>query len=250
MAYNHFAYWYDAFNTEADYDALVRCLVDTLKAHGIAGGLVADLGCGTGEVSLRLAEAGYELIGVDASAEMLSVFQNKLMLAGREDVLLLCQKLENLDLFGTLKAAVSTFDTLNHLSPDALRAAIERIALFLEPDGLFIFDVNTPYKHEHILGNRCFEFAAEGDERLCCRWENRYRPESGTVDVKVEGSLDGQKLFSECFCEYAYPPQQLKALLSSAGLHAVSMQDGEDFGPARPDSPRLLFAAVKNARKP
>ena len=70
MAYEAFAGVYDAFNEDADYDALFRYVCGVLRAHGVEDGIVADLGCGTGELTLRLAAAGYDMIGVDLSPEL------------------------------------------------------------------------------------------------------------------------------------------------------------------------------------
>ena len=121
MAYNEFAYFYDEFNGEADYDALYGYITDELKAHGITGGILADLGCGTGDLTLMLTQAGYDVIGIDRSEEMLSVLREKadeLGLTGR--LLLLKQDLLDLDLYGTIRAAVSTFDTYSHIGPQEI----------------------------------------------------------------------------------------------------------------------------------
>lgn len=77
MAYNEFAYFYDEFNGEADYDALYSQIHTKLEAHGIHDGIVADLGCGTGELTLMLTQAGYDMIGIDQSEEMLCVVRDK-----------------------------------------------------------------------------------------------------------------------------------------------------------------------------
>ena len=98
MAYNEFAYFYDEFNGEADYDALYAHIHAKLKEHGIQDGILADLGCGTGELTLMLTQAGYDMIGIDQSEEMLCVVRDKaeqLGLSGR--LLLLRQDLLKLD---------------------------------------------------------------------------------------------------------------------------------------------------------
>ena len=150
MAYNEFAYFYDEFNGEADYDALYRYITAELQAHGIRDGILADLGCGTGDLTLMLTQAGYDVIGIDRSEEMLSVLREKadeLGLTGR--LLLLRQDLLELDLYGTIRAAVSTFDTFNHI-PD-LDTAIANAGFFMEKGGVFLYDMNTPYKHQNVL---------------------------------------------------------------------------------------------------
>ena len=129
MAYEAFAGVYDAFNEDADYDSLFRYVCGVLRAHGVEDGIVADLGCGTGELTLRLAAAGYDMIGVDLSPEMLSVLREKAWETGQEGLLLLCQDIAELDLYGTVRAAVSTFDTFNHIGPaEKFRRALCRTA--------------------------------------------------------------------------------------------------------------------------
>ncbi len=172
MAYNEFAYFYDEFNGEADYDALYAHIHAKLKEHGIQDGILADLGCGTGELTLMLTQAGYDMIGIDQSEEMLCVVRDKaeqLGLSGR--LLLLRQDLLKLDLYGTIRGAVSTFDTFNHI-PD-LDTAIANAGFFMEKGGVFLFDMNTPYKHRNVLGDNAFTFE---EEDAACVWRNHYAP--------------------------------------------------------------------------
>ena len=94
MAYNEFAYFYDEFNGEADYDALYEQIRQELNAHDIRDGILADLGCGTGELTLMLTQAGYDMIGIDQSEEMLCVVRDKaeqLGLSGKLLLLLRCR---------------------------------------------------------------------------------------------------------------------------------------------------------------
>ena len=143
MAYNEFAYFYDEFNGEADYDALYSHIHSQLEAHGIRNGILADLGCGTGELTLMLTQAGYDMIGIDQSEEMLCVVRDKaeqLGLSGR--LLLLRQDLLKLDLYGTIRGAVSTFDTFNHI-PD-LDTAIANAGFFMEKGGGYEHTLQAP----------------------------------------------------------------------------------------------------------
>ena len=179
MAYNEFAYFYDSFNGDADYDALYRHIQAELDAHGIRDGILADLGCGTGELTLMLAQAGYDMIAIDQSEEMLCVVRDKadqLELTGR--LLLLEQDLCSLDLYGTIRGAVSTFDTFNHLPQ--LDAAIANAGFFMEKGGVLLFDMNTPYKHREVLGNNTFTFA---DGQAGCVWRNRLEEDGRRVRI-------------------------------------------------------------------
>lgn len=93
MAYNEFAYFYDEFNGEADYDALYEQIRQELNAHDIRDGILADLGCGTGELTLMLTQAGYDMIGIDQSEEMLCVVRDKAEQLGLSGKLLLCSRI-------------------------------------------------------------------------------------------------------------------------------------------------------------
>ena len=243
MAYNEVAYFYDEFNGEADYEALYAQVKARLDAHGISSGILADLGCGTGELTLMLAQAGYDMIGIDQSEEMLCVVRDKAEQLGLSGGLLLLQQdLCALDLYGTIRGAVSTFDTLNHI-PD-LDKAIANAAFFMEKGGVFLFDMNTPYKHQAVLGENVFTFEEE-DAR--CVWRNHYDPDARRVTITVD--IDYQETgehFHEEFFEYTYTLEEIKAALEKNGFTLESVCDGESFGPLTEESERYFFCAVKN----
>lgn len=242
MAYNEFAYFYDEFNGEADYDALYTKIQDALNAHGIRDGIIADLGCGTGELTLMLTQAGYDTIGIDQSEEMLCVVRDKAEQLGLSGgLLLLRQDLLQLDLYGTIRAAVSTFDTLNHI-PD-LDRAIANAGFFMEKGGVFLFDMNTPYKHRAVLGDNAFTFEEE-DAR--CVWQNHYDETKKQVEITVDIEyLTTGECFHEEFCEYTYTREEVEAALSRCGFRLEWACDGESFGPLTDESERTLFCAVK-----
>ena len=245
MAYNEFAYFYDEFNGEADYDALYGYITDELKAHGITDGILADLGCGTGDLTLMLTQAGYDVIGIDRSEEMLSVLREKadeLGLTGR--LLLLKQDLLDLDLYGTIRAAVSTFDTFSHIGPqENFEKAIRKAAYFMERGGVFIFDLNTPYKHQNVLGENVFTFE---EEDASCVWRNHYSAADRRVEIRVD--IDYRETgehFHEQFYEYTYDLDTIRAALEKHGFALESVCDGESFGPLTDESERYFFCAVK-----
>ena len=243
MAYNEFAYFYDSFNEDADYDALYRHIKAELENHGIHSGILADLGCGTGELTLMLAQDGYDMIAIDQSEEMLCVVRDKadqLELTGR--LLLLEQDLCHLDLYGTIQGAVSTFDTFNHLP--ALDEAIANAGFFMEKGGVLLFDMNTPYKHQKVLGNNTFTF--EGEEAGCV-WRNQLEDGGRRVRIALDitDEENGER-FHEEFCEYTYSLDEIRATLERHGFTLESVCDGETFGPLTDTSERYFFCAVKN----
>ena len=242
MAYNEFAYFYDEFNGEADYDALYAHIHKELDAHGIRDGILADLGCGTGELTLMLTQAGYDMIGIDQSEEMLCVVRDKAEQLGLSGgLLLLRQDLLKLDLYGTIRGAVSTFDTFNHI-PE-LDKAIANAGFFMEKGGVLLFDMNTPYKHQNVLGENVFTFE---EEDASCVWRNHYSAADRRVEISVD--IDYRETgehFHEAFSEYSYALDTVCALLEKYGFAVAKVADGESFGPVRGDSPRWIITAVK-----
>lgn len=245
MAYNGFAWFYDEFNVRADYDALYQYVLGQLQEHDIRDGILADLGCGTGDLTLMLAQAGYDMIGVDLSEEMLAVLRQKAETLGiGQGLLLLHQDLLQLDLYGTIRAAVSTFDTFNHIGPaPRFYEAVSRAGFFMEKGGVFLFDLNTPYKHRQVLANNSLTLEAPD---AVCHWQNRYEPAAGRVDISLD-ILDTEtgEHWAESFPEYSYSLEEVRAALTRAGFALECVRDGEDFGPLRPDSQRMILTAIK-----
>ncbi len=244
--YNEFAYFYDQLNGAANYRRLHRFVRSRFHRHGLKKGIVADLGCGTGTLSLALAKDGYDLLAVDVSEDMLEVLADKLAyrprLAGR--VQLLRQDLTELDLFGTVQGAVSTFDTLNHIGPlPRLEAALYSAAFFMDEGAVFIFDMNTPYKHQHILADSTY--TVETPEAVC-EWSNRYQPDipATRITVRTVRSATGE-VFEEEFTEYSYTVDQVCAICEKVGLAVLEVRDGESFRALGPKSQRMIFVTQK-----
>lgn len=244
-AYGLFASYYDALNGDADYDKLEGVVCGILQEHGIRDGIVADLGCGTGELTLRLAKQGYDMIAIDASPDMLNVLRDKMADSNQEGILLLCQQLEELDLFGTMRAAVSTFDTFNHLPPPALEKCLKRTALFMEQDGILVFDMNTQYKHEKVLADHLFVAESDRLPGLICEWENSLKLEDKCTDIYLEFKENNKLIFSEQFTEYYYLTNDLMDILEGAGFRIEAVLDGETFAQLTDESQRILIAAKK-----
>ncbi|WP_367925989.1 class I SAM-dependent methyltransferase, partial [uncultured Ruthenibacterium sp.] len=239
-----FADVYDAFNEDADYLALHSALKKRLDAFNIRDGILIDLGCGTGDLTLLLAQDGYDMIGVDLSDEMLSILREKAEEKGVHNLLLLCQDLTELDLYGTVRAAVSTFDTLNHIGPfSQFSKALKRAALFVEPGGIVLFDMNTPFKHKQVLGNQVFELEAED---VFCTWSNHLDEKNHLTDIQIE-IIDKETATREVelFQEYYYTMPEIEMACQQAGLQIIEVCDGENFGALRPDSERYLITALK-----
>lgn len=248
MSYGVFSEFYDALTANVSYDTVAQVLSSLLTRYGKSRGLLLDLACGTGSVSVRLAKKGYEVIGVDLSPEMLSEAQNKAYSAG-QNILFLCQDMTKLDLYGTVDAAVCTLDGLCHLpDEESVFAALQKVSLFMNPGGVFLFDVNSVYKHRAVLGNNTFVYDTDD---VYCVWQNTLLSDGVTVQMDLDffepvSDAGDYVRQSERFTERAYPRETLEAMLKKAGFTVLDVFDGYSEKPAHDTSERLLFAVRKD----
>ena len=247
MAYGPgFARVYDKFTEEADVQARADYLFSLLSRFGVTGGILLDLACGTGKLSEAFIKKGFDVIASDESDGMLWEAQRRLSSYGKK-ALLIRQDMRELDLFGTVNACVCSQDSVSHLlsEEDVLRV-FERVSLFTEPGGVFIFDVNTEYKHREVLGDKTFVYEDENDFLV---WQNEYDETDGTVGMLIDvfSGTDGGKYerFSQEIVERAYPVQTLTELLYRSGFSAVRVFGDRKTTPPEPTEERIYFAAVK-----
>ncbi len=225
--YQSFAGFYDALMQEADSEGRALFYDRLIKEHSlIEARTLLDLASGTGNLTFIFARLGYDITAVDISEEMLlRAFEKKLAL-GDQNVLLLCQDMTELDLNDTVDAAVCSLDGINHLTDycDILKV-FERVSLFLNKGGVFVFDANTPYKHKHVLANNCYRFDLD---ELYCVWQNNLYADNivgmelDFFQKRPDGSYNR---FSDYFEERAYTGEELVSAAEKAGLELVSQID-------------------------
>jgi len=244
--YGGFARMYDALMTDAPYE-IWAAYIDGLLGEWFKGAtdtpLVLDLACGTGNITLRLAKAGYDLIGVDASEDMLAEAQRKAY-EEKAKILFLAQDMRELDLYGTIDAAVCVCDGMNYiLTPEDLLTVFKRVRLFLNPGGVFIFDMNTEYKFKELLKDSVFEDQGNNGESYV--WENHYDPHTMINEYRMLFYTMGEgEPFTELHRQRAYPPADICNMLMEAGFSAVSMRDGYSGEPFKEDCVRVVFIAA------
>ncbi len=249
MSYEDFAEVYDSLQAEVDYVGRAEYLIELFKEYDRLPTLLLDVACGTGGFSLQFAKKGIDVIGADPSPEMLGKAREKLTEKGIE-ALLLCQSAEELDLYGTVDGAICCLDSLNHIIDAAeLKRSIARIALFLEPQRLFIFDVNTEYKHTKVLSNSVF---VKETEDCFCVWRNSECDADGIVDISLDfftENEDGSFNRSyEDFSERAYSIDYLEECIKSAGLETLAVLGDMSFGEPTDTEERMIFVTrrIKN----
>ena len=173
-AYTSFAVVYDTFMDNVPYEEWGEYLHGLLLEYGVEDGLILDLGCGTGTMTEILASKGYDMTGVDFSEEMLDIAMQKRTKSGH-DILYLMQDMREFELYGTVRAIVSVCDSMNYLTEDGDLEQVFRLANnYLDPGGLFIFDMNTEYKYREMLGDQTI---AEERENCSFIWDNYYYEE-------------------------------------------------------------------------
>ena len=229
-AYDFLAGYYDAFQQDldpvkwADYVVYLTERYGKFKGDGENGKpLLCDLGCGTGLVTCELSKRGFDTIGVDNSPAMLDQARSR---AGKNTkILWLSQDMTRLDLFGSVDVFVSLLDTVNHITdPKALDRLFKSFRNFLNPGGLFIFDLASG-KHfrETLAGNFFYSI----DDDFAVLWENDYDERSclNTASLTMFGTEDGEN-YSRCdedITERYYTDETVRSLAQKYGLEVAGV---------------------------
>lgn len=272
-AYTDFASVYDIFMDQTPYREWADFLADTIERYGIskpAGGnvpaslpdggeggeilrserdLVLDLGCGTGTLTELLYQKGYDMIGVDNSEEMLGTALAKREMSGSE-ILYLCQDMRELDLYSTVGTVVSVCDCVNYLLEDEdVEETFAQVNNYLHPGGLFIFDFNTLYKYEKVIGNATI---AENREDCSFIWENYYHEDEMineydlTIFVKEDNGLF--RRFTENHFQRGYTLEEMLKFVEEAGMEVIFTLDADTHEKPGESSERI-YVAARECRK-
>ncbi|MBR5513636.1 MAG: class I SAM-dependent methyltransferase [Ruminococcus sp.] len=243
--YSVFARYYDSLTANIDYKKRACYFHDIISRFKTTeGSILLDLACGTGSISEEMAKIGYDVIGVDYSDEMLGIALDKKFDSGL-NIQYLCQDMRRLDLYGSMDITVCALDSINHLnSISDVKKVFKNVALFSKPDGLFIFDINTLYKHRNILANNTFTYETD---RVFCVWENTLVPETDEVKMNLEFfELEENGFYSrssDSFSEKAYSEESIEALLEECGFELLAKFGDDTFSPPACNSQRIVYAA-------
>ncbi|MBO5040569.1 MAG: class I SAM-dependent methyltransferase [Clostridia bacterium] len=241
MSYSAIAECYDALNSHVDYEAFASFLNREIRAGGISdGSIVLDLACGTGNITLPLLKCGYDMIGVDLSGDMLNIARNK---KGGDKVLWLCQDMRSFELYGTVGAVVCCLDSINYLtSRNGLSKCFSLVHNYLDPNGIFIFDVNTPYKFEHIYGNNHYILEDDG---IYCGWQNYFDKKSGLCDFELsffyENGDGSYTRLDETQTERCYSIKTVTDLLIKNGFEIIKIISDFEGSPLKDTDERAYF---------
>ena len=240
--YHSFSQFYDNLTFNVDYKKRADYIQSVLSLYGHPWGLTLDLACGTGTLTLELKTRGVDIFGIDGSYDMLSIAMEKAAEQGL-DVLFLCQEMERLDLYGTIDTCICTLDSLNHITDQKkLQRAFDRVALFMNSGGYFVFDMNTVYKHREILGNNTFVYDTD---QVFCVWQNSLK-ENNIVNIELDLFEREDGVYyrqSEHFKERAYETDEVKRMLAQAGFTVRAVYADMTTEPLKENSDRAVFVA-------
>ena len=230
-----YALHYDRFSG-ADYASYAAFFMEAAVALREA----LDLGCGAGGLSAVLAGAGLDMVGLDVSPEMLSVARAK---PENRDVLLLCQDMRELELYGTVQGAVSAYDCLNYLgSLSELSDVLALLHNYIEPGGVFVFDVNTPARYERVYADNCFCFEDDGALLV---WRNEYAPKSRRNRMELtlfaRRADGGYDRFDDVAVQRCFSLPRIERAAVQAGFAVCGVFGGTDFSALTAESEKAFF---------
>ncbi len=251
--YGVMAEFYDSINGSLDYKAIADFCENTLLEFSKEKpSLILDAACGTGIISVELAQRGYDMTGVDISPEMLSRARERASEAGLDGkILFLCQDLSDIDLYGTVDAVICTLDSINHITDkNALSRFFSLLhRCYLIPEGIFIFDINTPYKFENVYGIN--DFILE-DEGMYCGWQNYFDRENGLANFYLtvfrdngDGTYTREETEQE---ERCYSMGEMKDMLNKTGFDILAVYSDFEKSPALDSDERWYFVCKNRAK--
>lgn len=241
-SYQGFASLYDALTFDVDYAAMADFVTKHLRRHAISDGLILDLACGTGTLTLELAARGYEMLGADASADMLIEARKK---PGADHILFLNQPMEGFELYGTVDAVVCALDSLNYLTdPAALTKCFALCANYLNPGGLFIFDVNSEYKFQQQLGQQTYSYETDS---VFYVWDNDYDPTTRLCNLYLtffsEEASGLYRRIDEVHTQRFYDDEEIHTALQQAGFSLLARYDNYSDKLPEDKTQRIVYIA-------
>lgn len=239
--YEGFAEVYDTYMQDIPYDAWTAYIQRIWEHFGLKPRLVCDLACGTGNMTVRLAEKGYDMIGIDLSDAMLTKAREK----SPQNVLYLNQDMREFELYGTVDSIICLCDSINYITDkDDLLKVFKLANNYLDPKGLFIFDINTIHKFRDIMADNSY---SESNENSAYTWENYYDEDERINEFYTNFFIEQEnglyKRFEEFHYEKGYTIEEISKLIEQSGLKLLGIFDELTLTPPTKDSSRIYFVA-------
>ncbi len=242
MSYGIFASYYDLLTGNVDYKKYAERISELARENGIRSGKLVDLACGTASLSLELEKLGFSVTGIDLSCDMLTYAAQKKYSSGSK-INLVQQDMAALSLPGKADVFVCSLDALNHLDCfEFVKMTFRQVAKYLNKNGLFIFDMNTVYKHKYVLADNVF---VHDTDEVFLTWQNEYndmeRSVLITLDFFVPDEEENYIRYSESFKEYAYETDKIVKAIDECGLELRAMYDDLSYESPSDETQRILY---------
>jgi len=241
--YSNLAYVYDKLMYDVNYKEWADYIEKIFEVNNIKPSLVLDLGCGTGSFCLEMDKRGYDMIGIDSSVDMLSCAKDKSI---DRDILYLNQDMTDFELYGTVDAIVCLMDSINYLIyKKDIKKVLALVKNYLNPGGLFIFDINTPYKFKNIFKDNVFYDVSEDITYI---WQNSFDAKKGLCEFDLTIFVkdgDSYKRYDEIHYERCYEIEDLKRMVIGSGLELLNVYDSLKLSSPSKNSQRVFFVCRK-----
>ncbi len=238
-AFSMLAEGYDRYNS-ADFDGYLAFFKECIRRFSdIPVKEVLDMGCGTGELTRRLAESGYDVCAFDCSADMLMQAREK---CDGLDVAFSMQDMRDFELYGTVQATLCSYDCINYLE-DGLTECLSLVNNYTERGGIFVFDVNTEYRYKEVFGDSSYVYE-DGDDMLV--WQNYYNEKTRRCRFYLTQFTENGGAYErsdEVQTQRYYSLQSIKRALAVCGFRLCAVYGGTDFSPLTATSEKAYIIA-------
>lgn len=238
MAYNEFAYIYDRLmHADIDYRKWCDYIENLFDMYGCVPDSVCELACGTGNITSILERRGYDMCGVDLSADMIEVARRKVRRSK-----LICENMASFKPHKKFDAFICMIDGINYvIAPKSVYEVFSNVKQSLNENGVFIFDVSSRYKLKNIIGDETF---IHSEHDLFYSWQNRYIDRYNISDMYLNFFVErggGYERFEERHLQRAYSEKELRCLLKKAGFNVIDVYDELSYDSPKKKSERLVF---------
>lgn len=243
--YGKFAYIYDELMQDVDYLKWANYVEEIIIENNSECKKILELACGTGNVTIPMAQKGYNIVGVDISQDMLTIAKNK-SIEKNLNLLFIEQNMVELKLKEKFDTILSMCDGMNYITDiNDLIQVFQNAYDVLEDEGLFVFDISSYYKIKNILGNNTF---GENLDDLSYMWENYFDEESSIINMDLTFFIKDGKYYrkeEEYHVQKAYKEKEIIEELAKIGFKEIEVYDGFTFNKSKNDSERVFFKAKK-----
>ncbi|MFO7294392.1 MAG: class I SAM-dependent methyltransferase [Caldicoprobacter sp.] len=243
--YNGFAYIYDTLMQDVNYPKWVDYIELLFRHYGVKPRQIVDLACGTGNITILLRERGYDVIGIDQSEDMLFVAREKARNRGM-NITFIFQDIRHISLHHPVDAMTCICDGINYISAEEeLDLVFEGVYRYLNPGGIFVFDISSYYKLSSIVGNNVF---VKTDEDISYIWQNYFDKQSRICEMELSFFVkEGEhyKRFDEVHYQRAYHAEEIVGHLENNGFEDIGVYQPFTLKPPKKKAERIFFAARK-----